>query len=90
MQGMQADTLYSCLTHSVFIIVLIVEYLLLLALYRSRGHSRGLLALDGLIKREITEQQLLPLSHVLLWIRTAHDSRIKNNNNTRLQLKEEL
>lgn len=65
-------------THSVFIIVLVFEYLLLLKLYRvkwGRELKPWLLARYWLIDRQTTEQQFLPLSHQLLWNQTGHDSR---------------
>lgn len=67
-------------THSVFIIVPVIQYLLLLKFYRVerfRELRPWLLALTGLIERQTMQQQLLPLSHLLLWNLTGHNSRGK-------------
>lgn len=58
-------------THSVLVIVLFFEYLLLLKLNGvQRGGEARLLALYRLIERKATEQQFLPLSHRLRWNQT--------------------
>lgn len=65
-------------THSVFIIVLVIEYLLLLMLYRvywCRDFKLWLLDLSRLIEKLSIQQQLLPLPHLLLWNQTGHNSK---------------
>lgn len=64
-------------THSVFIIVLVIEYLLLLKLYRVKWcrTKPWLLTLYWLIERQTPDQQILPLPHQLLWNQTGHNTR---------------